>query len=355
MSRSAFASTTMLSSQSKCLTNSPIGTVPYDVLLEIFGHCLPVYEDHFTFPNLHTLVTYEYLLDYRADHYFRHTFSALRRLAIVGKYTTIGDSTIPAQWSALTHLSITVEFISHDFWVHLTSTAPCLQWMYIDFTNQGRFYVDKSTNPIERTLSQLSTLFIRSGDNTTNNSLLSPLFVGLHLPALRNLFLASDIGEWWDHSGIIDIHVILQSAPTLRNLTLRKYSYLSPAEIDYADQSGDPIWRCVPHLVHLQLELYIARDLGESEAHAEKELALFACSAFFSNNRWLDLDNPVCPIKTITIIDHRRLSHQPETDTSRKPPSIRKCVGNASNIALHVISQPFTDFADSWKEWRSGN
>ncbi|KAF8180588.1 hypothetical protein BJ912DRAFT_907185, partial [Pholiota molesta] len=83
-----------------------------------------VHEDHLTFPNLHTLVTYEYLLDYRADHYFRHTFSALRRLAIVDIYTEIEDSTIPAQWSTLTHLSITVEFISHDFWVHLTSTAP---------------------------------------------------------------------------------------------------------------------------------------------------------------------------------------------------------------------------------------
>ncbi|KAF8172477.1 hypothetical protein BJ912DRAFT_859979, partial [Pholiota molesta] len=31
----------MLSSKSRCSTKSPIGTVPYDVLLEIFVHCLP--------------------------------------------------------------------------------------------------------------------------------------------------------------------------------------------------------------------------------------------------------------------------------------------------------------------------
>jgi hypothetical protein len=31
----------MLSSKFRCSTRSPIGTVPYDVLLEIFVHCLP--------------------------------------------------------------------------------------------------------------------------------------------------------------------------------------------------------------------------------------------------------------------------------------------------------------------------
>ncbi|KAF8189042.1 hypothetical protein BJ912DRAFT_1143232 [Pholiota molesta] len=317
------------------------------------------------FPNLHTLVAYECPPRSRTNHYFHHMFPALRRLAIVDKNQSLKDTSIPAQWATLTHLSITTFIISLDFWVHLTSAVPRLQWAYVYFNHHTPSDPDKYANPIPRILPQLSTLFIRSSDNNGNDSLLSPLFVGLRLPALRNLFLASVIGQWWDHSGITDIHTILQSAPALQNLTLLKYNYLSRAEINYAKGTAaavggvGPIWSCVPHLVHLQLELYIARDYGdrESEAHAEKELAIFARSAFFSNNRWLDLDNPVCPIKTITVIDPglSSPSHQPESDTHRKPPIIRKCVGNASNIALHVISQPFTDFADSWKEWRSGN
>ncbi|KAF8180599.1 hypothetical protein BJ912DRAFT_980888, partial [Pholiota molesta] len=312
---------------------------------------------HVTFANLHSLVTHEQPPSDRLDH-FHHTYPILRRLAIVDVLTPFRD-TIPAQWSTLTHLSFTTYSISLDFWVQFTSAVPCLQWAYIYFNcyDQGRF----DAYHIKRTLPQLSTLFIASGGR--DNCSISPLFMGLHLPALDNLFLSSVVADWWDHRGIPDVYTILQSAPALRNLTLRKRYHLSPAELDYSTGTlpavGDvaPIWSCAPHLVHLRLELLIAGD-HSSQSEAAKELAIFARSAFFSNNRWLDLANPACPIKTITAVDHGSISlrHQPESDIAhRKIASVRKCAGHASNIALHVISQPHTDFADSWKEWRSGN
>jgi hypothetical protein len=319
-----------------------------------------------TFPNLHTLVTYEHPPNDRPNHYFHHTFSVLRRLAIVDNNMSFRDTTIPAQWSPLTHLSITTPIINFDFWVHLRSTAPCLQWVYIYFKYQTHFDADKFTNPITRTLPQLSTLFIESGSN--NNCLISRLLIGLYLPALSNLSLSCDIREWWGHRGITDIHSVLKSAPALRNLTLRKSDSLSRTEIDYFTGTAvtpvggvGPIWSCVPHLVHLQLELSIVHPGNKSDA--EKELDIFARGVFFSNNRWLDLDNPTCPIKTITVIDHGLMSPlyqfecdaQFDSDLHRKTPSIRKCAGNASNIALHVISQPITNFAHSWKEWRLGD
>jgi hypothetical protein len=298
-----------------------------------------------TFPNLHTLVMYP--SGYPIDHCFWHTFPLLRRLAIVEDDTFLNDTTIPAQWSTLTHLSITTVYISPDFWVSLTSAVPCLQWAYIGF--QDRFEEDKYINPIKRTLPQLSTLFIESGAH--DDCSISPLFIGLHLPALNYLFLSSFVRAWWDHRGMADVAAVLQSAPALRNLTLRKCDYLSPTEIVYAMGSVlGPIWNCSPHLAHLQLELLIRRTRSESEV--EQELDSFARGFFFSNrNRWLDLDNSACPIKTLTIASPSYLF---DSNAQVKTSSIRN-VGNASNIALQVIAEPSTDFEHCWKEWRLGN
>ncbi|KAF8180567.1 hypothetical protein BJ912DRAFT_980749 [Pholiota molesta] len=163
-----------------------------------------------------------------------------------------------------------------------------------------------------------------------------------------------------------DIYTVLESAPAIRNLTLRKLDFLDHTEIDYAegmdDDGGDidiePIWSLVPHLVHLRLELYITSD--GSKIEVEQALDKFARQGFFSSdNRWLDLDNPACPIKMITVIDHGSkffsTSYSYDLDRQLKASIIRKCTTNASNIPLHIISQPFNDFGKSWKEWSSGN
>ncbi|KAF8188977.1 hypothetical protein BJ912DRAFT_967573 [Pholiota molesta] len=321
--------------------------------------------DQVTFPNLHTLVTSpsEYsmppafiAIQSTIGHASNHTLSVLRRLAIVEAGTPDADEyiSIPFHFSSLTHLSISTSYLSLSFWIPLTSAMPCLQWAYIAFEYLADADVEQFMNPTKRTLPQLSELVIESGDG--DNCLMGPLFKDLHLPALKNLFLSSVVDKWWDHRGIPDICTILQSAPALSNLTLRKYFYLSPVELNYStgtlpgagDVAPQPIWHCAPHLVNLQLELHIRR------AHNEIELGkvwdIFAHSAFFSSNRWLDLDNAACPIKTITVIDHwLRTNRQLETR------SIRTCAGNATNITFQVPSESYSYFADLWMTWRSGN
>ncbi|KAF8180597.1 hypothetical protein BJ912DRAFT_980876 [Pholiota molesta] len=227
-----------------------------------------------TFPNLHTLVTcppVDYDFDY-IDQFFlptqiaigrvsEDTPSALRRLAIMDETISFSGTTIPTQWSTLTHMSINNVCIPHDFWVSLTLAVPCLQWAYFCYDHQGTFDADKYNNPIERTLPQLSALFIASGDS----SLINTLFAGLHLPALKDLFLS-----WWNHRGITDINTVLRSAPALQNLTLRKHNHLFPNEIDYATGTHAavdevaPIWHSSPHLAHLCLELRMAHS-GDTE------------------------------------------------------------------------------------------
>jgi hypothetical protein len=313
--------------------------------------------DRIAFPNLHTLVVYKYLTRFCPAHYFHHTFSALRRLAIVANNTALEDTVIPMQWATLTHLSITTFILSLDFWLHLTSAVPHLRWAYIYFKYQSPFDAANHKHPITRTLPHLATLFIGSGDAYAHNTLFSPLFAGLHLPALTTLFLSSVTRDWWAHTGITDIHAVLPSAPALRNLTLRKYDYLSPAETDYAKGANAalghvaPLWNSAPHLAHLQLGLYITHDHhgSDSAAGAEEERGSFARGAFLSDNRWLDLAHPACPIRRITVIDHGASNPH-----HAKPTRVPGRAGRAANIDLHVISQPFTDFADAWKEWRSG-
>ncbi|KAF8180574.1 hypothetical protein BJ912DRAFT_980767 [Pholiota molesta] len=305
--------------------------------------------DNANYPNLHTLVTDQWSAP--INDYFHRTCSAIRRLAILDESMCLLHTTsIPAQWSTLTHLSITTDHMPFDFWVTLTMTVPCLQWAYIAF--QGLF-IDEYTT-MERTLPQLSTLFIEC----SGYEKFSPLLKDLHLPALTSLFLASISTEWFDREGMTDIYTVLESAPAVRNLTLRKLDFLYHTEIDYADSDIEPIWSLVPHLVHLRLELYITTN--GSKIEVEQALDKFARRGFFSSdNRWLDLYNSACPIEMITVIDHGSEfftpSHSYEPDRELKASIIRKCATNASNIPLHIISQPFNDFGKSWKEWSSGN
>ncbi|KAF8171530.1 hypothetical protein BJ912DRAFT_1148494 [Pholiota molesta] len=275
------------------------------------------------FPNLHTLLvahrcvvkdpfyTAVALLPNRA-------FPALRRLSI-DRHGRSGapleNSSIPNQWSmhTLTHLFLHAS-MSLEFWFACIHSAPNLQWGYFSINRvSGVGYASCR----ECTLPQLTTLHVgvynRLPDFRT--PLLSLLFKNLSLPALHTLSLASKdtMEHWKDHHVITELYGVLQSTPAITTLSLDD-GFLSlrnesTPEILSALENVEPIWQHAPHLVNLRIRLHIQRSISYQlgwdgiDRVIARAVAIFVGNFFDDDGGWLDLQNPACPIQSLTIDD----------------------------------------------------
>jgi hypothetical protein len=111
-----------------------------------------------------------------------------------------------------------------------------------------------------------------------------------------------------------------------------------------------PIWRHAPHLAHLRL---VAED-SDFERYAEKRRDALVRNLFHRANRWLDLSNAACPIRSVTIVDR----HPPELPIYNIADytwsRIREYVESLPDVkvAFDVIFETQDQaIAGAWNEW----
>lgn len=232
-----------------------------------------------------------------------HTPSALRHLHISGNLS-LKIPVIPSHWSRLTRIYLFVTEISLNFWFSFIRAVPDLQ--------SGHFHIDMLASgdyiqPTRCTLPELSMLNLSVYAVSLDLEFpLGVLFTELHLPALRDLSLSSD-KSWSDHRALTNVYTMLNSAPAVTTLTLEANFLSLEHDAEYSRAilpliaDAGPIWSRVTLLVHLRL--HAVDILRHSQAQAEEERETFVRNIFHHHSRWLDLHNPSCPIKKITIVD----------------------------------------------------
>ncbi|KAF8189065.1 hypothetical protein BJ912DRAFT_967905 [Pholiota molesta] len=299
----------------------------------------------FTCPNLHTMaITNQWDFDagsaigeafYRTQTLIGHLPNqppkALRRLSVDKNDLPFTIKVIPTHWSSLTHISLNNVGIYLTFWFPLIRAVPDLQWAFISFNEI--FGIDDYLAPTEHVLPCLSTLFVGMPWGDTHHFRPALLLTGLHLPALRTLAFSC---LPMDHEHIPDIHTILQSTPALTTLTIKGYDALAKGapEIPAAPLGGvTRIWARTPHLTDVQLAL--PKTMRCSHAETEALLDDFVRHAFFGPTNLWAIDDPRCPLRTITLIDM-------ESSTSLRFSEIKnltraclqQCSGGPSNIVF---------------------
>ncbi|KAF8180570.1 hypothetical protein BJ912DRAFT_980754 [Pholiota molesta] len=164
------------------------------------------------------------------------------------------------------------------------------------------------------------------------------LLGGLRLPALRTLAFSC---LQMDHEHIPDIHTILQSTPSLTTLTIKGYDALAKGspEMSAAVLGGiAPIWARTLHLMHVQLTL--PKTMRCSHAETGTLLDGFVRHAFFGENSLWAINDPRCPLRTITLIDMEsattlRLSEIENLTRAR----IQQWGGGSSNIVFKFVTK----------------
>ncbi|KAF9479250.1 hypothetical protein BDN70DRAFT_993612 [Pholiota conissans] len=284
------------------------------------------------FPNLHTLVNFNW--------------GAKERLGNEGALHDFNAT--PSPWSLLTHIAFQMVEIPLKSWYFFIRAFPDLQW--------GRFaiYIVDGTNHVKPdifTHARLSALFISYKDtsNTGQEQPINVLLAGLYLPALRLLSLHSISESRRDSRVTSEISAVLKSTPNLTTLCLPSRflgygSYTYDANIKVAAS----IWEHASHIVHLELVF----PGGLKKSDAKPMLDHFMKDIFALDNRWLDLGNPKCPIRRITIHD---------SESSLGVGAVKKFMGWCSRERLKKI--PNVDFQlsrdpssnekadEKWKEW----
>jgi hypothetical protein len=323
--------------------------------------------DQVALANAHTLVTYGYGEQHGIKYYFydaqfiiglmpTHAPSALRRL-VIDMDDPCHNTPIPNHWSTLTHLAMKTREFPLNFWFSLTRGLPDLQWVYIEF--KCLTGIEECAKPTKCTLSHLSTLFIRSPRDDFGDSEefpFSSLMTDLHLPVLRSLFLCSEALSWKDHHALTELYTVLQSTPAVRKLVIEDADFLGLDDSEYRAEVhaeiGDiqPIWSLVPNLVHLRLELPSTHHCSDNEA--AKRLDTFIRNVFFSQTRWLDLDNSACPIRRIALVNNLDIPpSDPLLERIKKftTSMARKHIKNRSNVTFKIISEP--ENFEPWTKW----
>ncbi|KAF9480409.1 hypothetical protein BDN70DRAFT_931782 [Pholiota conissans] len=316
-----------------------------------------------TFPNLHAVVA----PDVPDSEFYRLQIFAgyiptgtLRRLSLsYGIFSS--NHTIPLHWSNLTHLSflqITLP-LSTSYWISFLRSFPSLKWGCFNLIQSSTpYYVDEPI--VKCKLTRLTSLFLKF--DSKNNRLaielaytFSSLFVGLHLPTLHTLSLSSDIPCWRSRNALFQISSVLQSAPNIRFLALggRFLSLGEPyCNTDFLTESDiEPIWSRAPSLARLQLEWSDHDVVGSADTDRAKiGLNLFLADAkLVPENKWLNLQNPICTIREITIVDEMI--------------DVCKIAGYAK-VRLQELSAPFSNVhfqiaakskhleaQEEWEEW----
>ncbi|KAF8175561.1 hypothetical protein BJ912DRAFT_1147064 [Pholiota molesta] len=260
-------------------------------------------------------------------------------------------------WSTLTHLSLHIS-ISLDFWLSLFHAVPHLRWAYFDIATGTRpFGISADTpTPPQCTLLELTTLTVAVRGRHEPDSVfpLSSLFTALHLPALRTLALSPPGARAWeDPRALRELYTVLRSTPAVTTLALEDTTLsfdvrALPTAIP-ALPGVEPIWAHAPALAHLTLALPVA-----SSRHRERRdaaLALFVRHVFSADSGWLDLRNPGCPIRAVTLSNGGQFHRVCDSVMA----SVRENAAKAPNVAFGITSDSAgTAAVDMRKEWGRG-
>ncbi|KAF8182692.1 hypothetical protein BJ912DRAFT_1061569 [Pholiota molesta] len=277
-------------------------------------------------------------------------------LAELSRSTPPNNLAFLHHWSTLTHLSLHIS-ISLDFWLSLFHAVPHLRWAYFDIATGTRpFGISADTpTPPQCTLLELTTLTVAVRGRHEPDSVfpLSSLFTALHLPALRTLALSPPgANAWEDHRALRELYTVLRSTPAVTTLALEDTTLsfdvrALPAHIP-ALPGVEPIWAHAPALAHLTLALPVA-----SSRHRERRdaaLALFVRHVFSAESGWLDLQNPGCPIRAVTLSNGGQFHRVCDSVMA----SVREHAAKAPNVAFGITSDSAgTAAVDMRKEWGS--
>ncbi|KAF9479221.1 hypothetical protein BDN70DRAFT_895093 [Pholiota conissans] len=267
--------------------------------------------DQIFFPNLRTIMQEDPDSDFASDQKLigsvadaNNVLPSLRLSLYYGDaHTTIFPSNFscPSHWSALTHICFFAIEAVLDFWPSFICGVPNLQWAYIF----SRGHVDEegiNREPVEYTHAHLATLWL-----VLHHDHLSPssLFARLHLPALQELTLHFQSSSRSDpDDGIVELYSILQSTPNITTLGLTD-TFLNLRGPEYyppESQSIHPIWNDATHLIHLRWEVFVFENRRGLEESMEELFELFV-DHITIDAKWLQLDNPRCPIRKVTFVD----------------------------------------------------
>ncbi|KAF9480390.1 hypothetical protein BDN70DRAFT_992735 [Pholiota conissans] len=314
--------------------------------------------DEITFPYLHTLV--DLCNCYNPNVIYRwHP-----EIEVMGRITNLCTSPLrylflsthyyseytpfPSQWAALTHLSLQKMQLSTAAWFTLIRSFPKLQW--------GNFHIEAPPWPVDNidtsrcTLPELADMFITFNDRNNDSFHVSFLFAYLHLPSLRMLSIYAPTYSWRDIRSLAEIRIILKSTPAITTLVLGP-DFLSldqphHVELFHPTNVVEPIWDIATQLIHLQLEINIF-SYGMKYT-PEEALDIFVKNTFLSNTGWLSLNNPMCPMRKISIVDNGLINGPPDYALA----SLRKLSGEIPNIRFELTSNsPRRNADEAWKDW----
>ncbi|KAF9479255.1 hypothetical protein BDN70DRAFT_993614 [Pholiota conissans] len=227
--------------------------------------------------------------------------SPLRRLCI-GENTFLSSNVVmPAHWSTITHISVFSASISLELWNSLIRSVPYLQWGVFSITEINWIPII----PTSYTLHHLKTLYVDIWTAHGHVEFpLSTLFTNLYLPGLRTLAITSPADSWRDHRALTELNTVLQSSRHITKLSLGE-AFLSFHHPGFNNQpilsrnNIAPIWSHAPDIVHLEFEPDRGRPYKNGTT--TKGLEIFTRNILFAENKWLDLNNPACPIRKITL------------------------------------------------------
>ncbi|KAF9471809.1 hypothetical protein BDN70DRAFT_938666 [Pholiota conissans] len=347
-----------------------ISTSFWNILLREFER-----GSHTSYPNLHTLSgdwdggqpsTISYPRQYITDLFPHCSPSFLQRLHLYDARFKDG-TVIQPHLSRLTHISLENTALSLDFWHFFIRSFPDLQWA--SFSVELIKSDSEHHLPIsEHTLSHLSVLFFtaRVGFSRAKREdidFLSPYFAGLSLPTLHMLSLSSDHDSWTDYRGVAQICNVLKSTPNVIDISfgphLFSFDYF-PFYLDIDDDTDSfddlrPLWLSTPHLVHVQFEISVG-SIHSSQPkaevtmkQAERQLETFIHYAFAAENEWLDLKDPVFPIRKITLVYDQAVRIRTFAALQ-----LRGLNEMWPNIDFQIVSvSPRKAAMEAWNEWGS--
>ncbi|KAF9479239.1 hypothetical protein BDN70DRAFT_932736 [Pholiota conissans] len=268
--------------------------------------------DQILFPNLHTIrqrnpgshfTPAQKLIGSVAD--ANNVLPSLRHIILYygGRYIAVFpfNFSFPSHWSMLTHIYFYCIDITPNFWPSFIRCIPNLEWAYIYSIGHSNLNEEGiNREPFKYTHVHLATLWLALSHRELSPS---SLFAHLHLPALKELTLNFHSNLWRNpDTGITELYSILKSTPNITTLGLTD-TFLNLKNSAYhqsESQSIHPIWDYAPHIIHLRWELFIFEYSG---GELMKELFDLFIDHITIDAKWLQLDNPRCPIRQVTFIN----------------------------------------------------
>ncbi|KAF9481646.1 hypothetical protein BDN70DRAFT_876130 [Pholiota conissans] len=213
-------------------------------------------------------------------------------------------------WSVLTHLSLHDVLLSPAMWLSLFRGAINLQWAFFNISLQGPEISDLADTPhiVLPFLSTLSLKITKCGDPASIQwrRPIKLLLKNLRFPVLDNLFLHNESSRAWRHpTAMKEVMVALRRAPRVTALSLGRHflrnTYKRPFGLSKATgKDQTPLSALAPHLEHVRLDFGCGDFEGASAIREAMQCAYW--HHFFFGERWLDLTNPTCSVRRVTII-----------------------------------------------------